>query len=225
MWQKVNPLWMRVWIVKSRPCEWFAKTDKQSRNFFVEDIKIREFIDKFYFRSWISKVIIRKTDKEWEIIIFTSKVWVLMWKQWVKIKKFEKELSKKFNKKFKVNVKEVRVPELSAKIMAEFVAKQLENRMPYRKVAKTVLQKVMAKWAVWIKIQIWWRLNWVDIARSEQFIDWRVSLQTFRLDIDYHYLQAMTKYWVLWIKVWIQKWVIYKKKHTKTKSKLLQKVK
>ena len=79
------------------------------------------------------------------------------------------------------------------------------------------MSKVMEKWADWVKIQIGWRLNGADIARSEHFIDWRVSLQTFRSDIDYHYLQAMTKYWVLWIKVWIQKWTQYvaKKKSKK----------
>jgi small subunit ribosomal protein S3 len=84
--------------------------------------------------------------------------------------------------------------------------------MPFRKVAKNVLQKVMQKGATGIKIQIWWRLNGAEIARSEKFIDGRVSLQTFRSDIDYHYLQAMTKYWVLWVKVWIEKGTLYNKK-------------
>jgi len=205
MWQKVNPIWMRVGIMKSWPCEWFAKTKKQSSDFFVEDIEVRRFVEKEYPRSWISKVVIRKTDKEAELIIFSSKVWVLMWKQGAKMKVFEAKLKRKFNKPFKVNVKEVRAPELSAKIMSEFIAHQLESRMPYRRVAKWVLRKVMEKWALWVKVQIGWRLNGADIARTEKFIDWRVSLQTFRADIDYHYLQAMTKYGVLWIKVWIEK--------------------
>ncbi len=89
--------------------------------------------------------------------------------------------------------------------MAEFIAQQLESRMPYRKVAKNCLQKIMEKWALWVKIQIWWRLNGADIARNEKFIQGRVSLQTFRSDIDYYCLQAMTKYWVLGVKVWIEK--------------------
>lgn len=208
MWQKVNPLGMRVGIMKSWPCEWFGKTKAIRSDFFVEDIKIREFIEKTFPRTGISKVVIRKTGKEWEIIIFTSKVGVLMWKQWAKVKEFEESLKNKFQKNFKIVVKEVRNPELSAKIMAEFIASQLEARMPYRKVAKNVLQKIMEKGAAWAKIQIWWRLWWTDIARSEKFINWRVSLQTFRSDIDYCHLQAMTKYWVLWVKVWIQKWVL-----------------
>ena len=211
MWQKVNPVGMRVWIMKSRPCEWFAKTQKNSSDFFIEDMKMRAFIEKKFPKSGISKVVIRKTAKEWEIIIFTSKVWILMWKQGSKVKELETALKKRFGKDIKIIIKEVKIPELSAKIMAEFIASQLEARMPFRKVAKNVLQKVMEKWASGIKIQIGWRLGWVDIARTEKFIEGRVSLQTFRSDIDYSYLQAMTKYGVLWIKVWIEKWVLYSK--------------
>ncbi len=70
------------------------------------------------------------------------------------------------------------------------------------------MQKIMEKWALWVKIQIWWRLGWADIARTEKFIQWRVSLQTFRSDIDYFALQAMTKYGVLGVKVWIEKGVL-----------------
>jgi len=211
MWQKVNPMGMRIGIMKSWPCEWFAKSKRQSWGFFVEDILIRQFIEKKFPKSGISKVIIRKTEKEGELIVFTSKVGVLMWKQWVKLKTFEAELKKEFKKPFKVSVKEVRVPEHSAKIMAEFVAQQLESRMPYRKVAKSVLQKIMDRGVTGVKIQIGGRLNGADIARTEKFIDGRVSLQTFRSDIDYHCLQAMTKYGVLWVKVWIEKGTLYKK--------------
>ena len=198
--------------------EWFAKTRKMNADFFVEDIQIRDFVEKQLARSGVAKIVIRKTLKEGEIIIFASKVGVLMGKNGERIKKLEEDLSKKFGKPFKINVKEVRTPELSAKIMAEYVASQLEARMPYRKVVKNVLVKVMEKGANGIKIQIGGRLGGADIARSEKFIDGRVSLQTFRSDIDYHYLQAMTKYGVLGIKVWIEKGVIpsAKKKGKKT---------
>jgi small subunit ribosomal protein S3 len=104
--------------------------------------------------------------------------------------------------------------------MAEYIANQIEARMPYRKVIKQTVSKIMEKWADWVKIQIGWRLNGADIARSEHFIEWRVSLQTFRSDIDYHYLQAMTKYWVLWIKVRIQKGTQYTAKK-KTKKDMM----
>ena len=196
---------MRVGIMKSRPSEWFAKTRKMNADFFVEDIQIRDFVEKQLARSGVAKIEIRKTLKEGEIIIFASKVGVLMGKNGERIKKLEEDLSKKFGKPFKITIKEVRTPELSAKIMAEYIASQLEARMPYRKVVKQVLSRVMEKGASGIKIQIGGRLGGTDIARSEKFIDGRVSLQTFRSDIDYHYLQAMTKYGVLGIKVWIEK--------------------
>jgi len=218
MGQKVNPTWMRVGIMKSWPAEWFPKTKRTGADFFVEDIQLRKFIDQKFPRAWISKVVIRKTTTEGEIILFTTKVWVLMGKNGDKIKETEREMKEKFWKDFKINVKEVRTPELSARVMAEAIATQIENRMPYRKVIKNTVAKIRAKGAEGVKIQSGGRLNGTDIARSEHFIEGRVSLQTFRSDIDYHYLQAMTKYGVLGIKVWIQKGTQYssvKKKNPK----------
>lgn len=209
MASKANPIGMRVGITKSRPCEWFAKTQRTWSDFFVEDIKIRNFVDSFFPRSGISKVVIRKTIKEGELIIFSAKVGVMMGKQGAKIQEFEEALKKKFGKDIKVVIKEVKVPELSAKIMGEFIATQLEARMPFRKVIKNVLQKVMEKWASGIKVQVGGRLGWTDIARTEKLIEGRVSLQTFRSDIDYYYLQARTKYGMLGVKVWIEKGQMY----------------
>ena len=200
---------MRVGIMKSWPSEWFAKTQRQGADFFIEDIQIRTFIEKSFPRAGISKVVIRKTQKEGEIILFATKVGVLMGKNGEKIKSVEQKLKEKFRKDFKINVKEVRNPELSARVMAEFIATQIENRMPYRKVIKNTVAKIMEKGADGVKVQIGGRLNGTDIARSEHFIDGRVSLQTFRSDIDYHYMQAMTKYGVLGIKVRIQKGTQY----------------
>ncbi|MDR3169600.1 MAG: 30S ribosomal protein S3 [Candidatus Peribacteria bacterium] len=209
MGQKVNPVGMRVGIMKSRPSERFAKTKRQGADFFIEDIQVRNFIDKKFSRAGISKVVIRKTAKEGEIILFATKVGVIMGKNGEKIKEVERKLKEKFHKEFKINVKEVRSPELSARVMGEFIATQIENRMPYRKVIKNTVAKIMEKGADGVKVQIGGRLNGTDIARTEHFIDGRVSLQTFRSDIDYHYLQAMTKYGVLGIKVWIQKGTQY----------------
>ncbi|MCX6822689.1 MAG: 30S ribosomal protein S3 [candidate division SR1 bacterium] len=212
MASKANPIGMRVGITKSRPCEWFAKTKRVGGDFFVEDIKIRNFVDKFFPRSGISKVVIRKTAKEGELIIFSAKVGVMMGKQGAKIKEFEDALKKQFGKEIKVVIKEVKVPELSARIMGEFIATQLEARMPFRKVIKNVLQKVMEKGASGIKVQVGGRLGGVDISRTEKLIEGRVSLQTFRSDIDYHYLQARTKYGMLGVKVWIEKGQMYARK-------------
>ncbi|MFA7717844.1 MAG: 30S ribosomal protein S3 [Candidatus Absconditabacterales bacterium] len=218
MGAKANPVGMRVGTMKSRPAEWFAKQKRQGADFFVEDIKIRNFVDTYFARAGISKVVIRKTAKEGELIVFSSKVGVLMGKQGTKIKEFEDALKKKFGKEIKVVIKEVKVPELSAKVMAEFIATQLEARMPYRKVVKNVLQKVMEKGASGIKVQVGGRLGGVDISRTEKFIEGRVSLQTFRSDIDYYYLQARTKYGMLGVKVWIEKGQLYAPKQNAIKK-------
>lgn len=211
MWQKVDPRGLRVWVTKSRASERIAKNKAQSSDFFVEDINLRKEVELAFPRVGISKTVIRKTDKEWEVILFTAKAGVIMGKDWAKLKKFQDHLVKKYNKDYKVILKEIKLPELSAKIMAEFVATQIEWRIPFRKVAKNLLEKVMTKWASWIKVQIAWRLWWTDIARSEKFIEGRVPLQTLRADIDYHYTIAMTKYWVIWVKVWICKWEMFAK--------------
>ncbi len=203
MWSKIDPRGHRIWIMKDRPCEWYSHSQNQSSAFFVEDLKIRELVDTHYFRTAIAKVVIRKTDKEGEVLIFTAKPAGVLGRDGANLAKFEKKLSKITRRPFKVTIKEVKVPELSARIMAEFACIQLENRMSYRRVAKSVLQKVMEKWAIGVKVQIAWRLNGAEMSRNEKFTEWRIPLQTLRADIDYHYSTAMTKYGVLGIKVWV----------------------
>jgi len=203
MGQKVDPRGHRMGTFKKRPSEWFVTTQQQGADFFVEDIKIRELVEKFYFRIGISKVVIRKTEKEGEVLLFTAKPASILGKDGETLAKFEKKLHAITGRTFKVTVKDIKVPELSAKIMSEFMAVQLESRMPYRRVAKSVLQKIMEKGAIGVKVQVGGRLGGADISRSEKFSDGRIPLQTMRADIDYHYTTALTKYGILGIKVWI----------------------
>lgn len=221
MGQKVDPRGFRVGLVKDWPCEWFAKNKAMAAKFAIEDIKIRNLIEEFYKRSGIWKVVIRRAnDKpEWEIIIFTAKPALVIGKEWKKLKQFEEKLYKLFWRKYSIRVKEIKVPELSAKVMAEYIAAQLEKRMPHRRVAKMVLQKVMDKGAIWVKVQIGGRLWGADMARTEKFIKWRVPLQTLRADIDYHLTTALTKYGILWVKVWIYKWDILESRSSRKKFK------
>jgi len=205
MWQKTDPRELRVWFSKKWQSEWFGTTQAQWAEFFVTDLAARNLVEDFYFRAGIAKTVVRMTQKEWEVLIFTAKPAVVLGKDNTKLEKFEKKLKKITKKPFKVIVKDLKKPELSAKIMAEFAAIQLENRMPYRRVAKTILQKVMEKWAIGVKVQVWGRLNGADLSRSEKFSDGRIPLQTIRADVDYHHTTALTKYGVLGIKVWICK--------------------
>lgn len=206
MWQKVDPRWFRVWITQGWVSEWFAKSKLQSARYAVEDIKIRNFVDIFYKNCGVWKIVFRKWEDKTEIMLFTSKSALILWKDNQKVNQFKKELTKKFGIKIDVVVKQLAIPELSARVIAEHICMQLEKRMPYRKVAKQVLEKVMSKWAEWIKIQIGWRLNGAEMSRVDKFINWRVPLQTIRSDIDYQNTTALTKYGILWVKVWIWKW-------------------
>lgn len=205
MGQKVHPGGFRAGITKAWSSEWFGKTKSQGAEFFVEDIKIRNLVEDTFKRAGIAKVVIRKTEKEGEVIIFTAKPAVILGKDGAKLDSFTKLLQKSFGREFKVALKDVKLPELSAKIMGEFAASQIEARMPFRRVAKTLLQKVMEKGATGIKVQVSGRLGGVDLSRSEKFSEGRVSLQTLRADIDYHYTTALTKYGIIGVKVWISK--------------------
>ena len=134
MWQKVNPIWMRVGLMKSRPSEWFAKSQLEWADFFVEDIKIRDFVENKYPQTGIAKVIIRKTAKEGELIIFSSKVGVLMWKQGANIKAFEAEFLQVLNSKHKNVIDELTAGKLDdsltdvLKEVATEVAKNYEGK-------------------------------------------------------------------------------------------------
>lgn len=121
------------------------------------------------------------------------------------LESFELRLKKMTGKEFKITIKEVKIPELSAKIMSEFAALQLEGRTPHRRVAKGVMQKVMEKGALGVKVKIGGRLGGADISRSETFSEGRIPLQTLRSDVDYHHTTALTKYGILGVKVWICK--------------------
>ncbi len=211
MGQKVDPRGFRTWVNKLWPSEWFAKNKTQAADFFVEDIKIREKVKEYYYRSAIDRLIIRKTDDNVELIIFTWKPAAVIGKKWAKVKEFKKVLEKETSKDVKVIVKKVKVPELSSKIMAEDACEKLEKRMPYRRVGNKIIQSAMNKWAKGVKVQIAWRLWGADMCRTEKFMEGNVPLQTLRADIDYHYEPAKTKYGVLGVKVWIYKGKIYDK--------------
>ena len=222
MGQKVDPRGFRTGITRWWVSEWFAPNKEKSSSYMVQDLKVRNFTDKFYRYCGISKIVFRKGEI-WEkikndILIFTAKPALVLGKDGKKLDEYKKQLKKQFLEEFDIVVKEVSKPEMSAKIMAEHIAQQLEKRMPYRRVIKTVIEKVMARWLKGIKVQIGGRLNGAEMARTETFKDGRIPLQTLRADVDYHYTTALTKYGILGIKVWIYKWDIEDNKSSKKTS-------
>ena len=235
MWQKVDPRGFRTGIVKGWVSEYFAPTKSKSAQYMVQDLKVRRLTDKFYKYCGISKLVFRKgetSDKvKNDILIFTAKPALVLGKDGKKLEDYKTLLKKEFNEEFDVIVKELSKPESSAKVMADFVCQQLEKRMPYRRVIKTTIEKVMWKGLKGIKIQIAWRLNGAEMARNETFKDGRIPLQTLRADVDYHYTTALTKYGILGVKVWIYKWDIDenrksnqdKKKTSRPRKKVVKK--
>jgi small subunit ribosomal protein S3 len=110
-----------------------------------------------------------------------------------------------------LEVREIKKPNLNAKIVWFLIANQIEKRFPYKRAIKQAIKQTMESWAKWIKIKIWWRLNWAEIARKETFKEGNIPTQTIRSDIDYTTIRAETVYWTLWLKIWIYLWDIFKK--------------
>ena len=145
------------------------------------------------------------------MVVYTSKATLILGKTWENLDKIEALLTKKLWLTTKVSVKEIKNPDINAKIVAYMVSNQIEKRMPYKRAIKQAISKAIEKWAKWIKIKVWGRLNGAEIARKETFKDGNIPTQTIRSDIDYVSTRAETIYWTIWLKVWIYKWNIYKK--------------
>jgi len=208
MGQKVNPNSIRLKITKQHESKWYSPI-KWMWDLVVEDKKIRDFLYIKLKEAWISKFEIARTSSNVVVDIFTSKPWVVIWRQWAQIDELKTLLDKKFLKRFDLNVREIKKPDLSAAVSADIVARAIEKRVPYRRAIKQQIWRVMDAWAKWCKIYIWWRLNWAEIARWEFYKEWNIPLHTLRSDIDYSPERANTTYWVLWIKVWIYKWEVF----------------
>jgi small subunit ribosomal protein S3 len=155
---KADPRGQRVGIMQKWASEWYVTSQAQAATYFVEDMRVRALVEQVYPRAGVSKVIVRKSDTGGEVLIFTAKPAAIIGKDGAELTKFEARLKKMTSATYKVTVKEVKVPELSAKIMAEFAAIQLESRTPHRRVAKGIMQKVMEKGAIGVKIKIGGRL-------------------------------------------------------------------
>ena len=210
MWHKVSPIAFRIPYIRSWKSSWFATKRDYAKKLNL-DVRLREYFKKQL--SWIPTwdVMIVKKDDVVYVDIFTSKSALVLWAKWENIDRILKEIEKKFQIKVKINVKEVKKPEINAEIVAFEVASQIEKRFPYKRAIKQAIQRAMEKGAKWIKIKVWGRLNWAEIARKETFKDGNIPTQTIRAKIDYVSTRAETVYWTIWLKVWIYKWQVFKK--------------
>ena len=210
MGQKVNPIGLRLGIVKGWDSNWYGGKDFAEK--LVEDEKIRKYILARIPKGGISKIIIERTLKRITITINTARPGVVIGKGGQEVDKIKEELKKITSKDVQINIFEIKRPELDAKLVGESVAQQLQARISFRRAMKQAIQSALRVGAEGIKIQVSGRLGGAEMARTEHYKEGRTPLHTLRADIDYALSEAQTVYGKLGIKVWIFKGEIYGKR-------------
>ncbi len=211
MWHKVSPISFRIPYIKNWFSTWYSDT-KSYKNDLSVDLKVRNVLKKEMMWIPVGDIIVSKEQTGLRVSIFTAKSSLILGKTGENLERITTILSRKTGMDVKVDVKEIKNPDLNAKVVAFGVANQIEQRMPYKRAIKMAISKTMEKWAKWIKIKVGWRLNGSEIARKETFKEGNIPTQTIRSDIDYTTMRAETVYGTIGLKVWIYKWDVYKKK-------------
>ena len=204
MGQKVNPHGLRVGVIKDWDSRWYAEGKDFSDN-LVEDYNIRKFLNKKLEAAAISKIDIERDTDRIRVIIYTAKPGAVIGKGGSEIDKLKTDIQKYTSKKLFVDIKEIKRPDKDAKLVAESIASQLENRMSFRRAVKQAMQRTMRAGALGIKASVAGRLSGADIAHTEFYSEGTIPLQTIRADIDYGFAEADTTYGKLGVKVWIYK--------------------
>ncbi len=212
MGQKVNPISLRIGIIRTWDSKWYADRKSYAKHLH-NDLALKAFIRKKLSSAGVDKIEIERSAKKVVVNIHASKPGLIIGRQGVAIEDLRDELSKKFNENIEVNVIEISQPDLSARLLAESVATQIERRIAYRRAVKMAIQKAMEAGAKGVKIKVGGRLNGVEIARREFFKEGNIPLHTLRADIDYHEARSNTTYGVIGVKVWIYKGLVFKNKN------------
>ncbi|WAA09427.1 30S ribosomal protein S3 [Fervidibacillus albus] len=201
MGQKVSPVGLRVGIIRDWESRWYA--EKDYADLLHEDIKIREFIENRLKDASVSGVEIERAANRVNITINTAKPGMVIGKGGSEVEALRKALNELTGKKVHINIVEIKKADLDAKLVAENIARQLENRISFRRAQKQAIQRTMRAGAKGIKTMVSGRLGGADIARSEHYSEGTVPLHTLRADIDYAHVEADTTYGKLGVKVWI----------------------
>ncbi|EGO7562570.1 30S ribosomal protein S3 [Enterococcus faecalis] len=201
MGQKVHPIGMRVGIIRDWDAKWYA--EKEYAEFLHEDLRIRKFIATKLADAAVSTIEIERAANRVNISIHTAKPGMVIGKGGSEVENLRKELNKLTGKRVHINIVEIKKPDLDAKLVGEGIARQLENRVAFRRAQKQAIQRAMRAGAKGIRTQVSGRLNGADIARSEGYSEGTVPLHTLRADIDYAWEEADTTYGKLGVKVWI----------------------
>ncbi|QZD86110.1 30S ribosomal protein S3 [Qipengyuania psychrotolerans] len=204
MGHKSNPIGLRLQINRTWDSRWYAE-GRDYAKLLSEDIEIRKFILKNAAQAAISKVVIERPAKLCRVSIYAARPGVIIGKKGADIEKLRGQLSKMTDSEVKLNIVEIRKPEVDAKLVAQGIADQLIRRVAFRRAMKRAMQSAMRLGAEGIKIMCGGRLGGAEIARVEQYREGRVPLHTLRANIDYAEAEALTAYGIIGIKVWIFK--------------------
>jgi small subunit ribosomal protein S3 len=203
MGQKVHPESMRVGYIHDWKSNWF--NEKQFADYLAEDVAIRNHITGKLSHAGLSDITIRKDANEVEVNIHTARPGIVIGKSGSEVDALRKDLHRITRKQIKVNILEIKRPELDAKLVAQSVAEQLQNRVAFRRAMKRALTSAMRSGAKGCKIQVGGRLGGAEMARTESYSDGRVPLHTMRADIDYGFYEAKTTFGRIGVKCWINK--------------------
>jgi len=203
MGQKVHPESMRVGYIHDWKSNWF--NEKHFGDYLAEDVRIRNHITGKLAHAGLSDITIRKDANEVEVNIHTARPGIVIGKSGSEVDALRKDLHRITRKQIKVNILEIKRPELDAKLVAQSVAEQLQNRVAFRRAMKRALTSAMRSGAKGCKIQVGGRLGGAEMARTESYSDGRVPLHTLRADIDYGFFEAKTTFGRIGVKCWINK--------------------
>ena len=203
MGQKVNPYGIRLGINKTWSSRWFSK--KEYTKLLHEDLKIKKYVEKKLKNASISKINIERAAKKLRLSIYSSRPGIIIGKKGADIESLKNDIAKMSNLEVFLDIKEIRKPEVEAKLVAENIASQLEKRISFRRAMKKAVQSAMRLGAKGVKVVCSGRLGGAEIARTEKYHEGSVPLHTLRGDIDYSTAEAETTYGICGIKVWINK--------------------
>ena len=203
MGQKVHPEAMRVGYIHDWKSNWF--NERHFSDFLIEDVRIRDHIIGKLAHAGLSDITIRKDAAEVEVNIHTARPGIVIGKSGSEVDALRRDLHKLTQKPVKVNIREIKRPELDAKLVAQSIAEQLQNRVAFRRAMKRALTSAMRSGAKGVKVQVSGRLGGAEMARTEGYSDGRVPLHTLRADIDYGFVEARTTTGRIGVKCWINK--------------------
>ena len=209
MGQKVNPIGLRLGIVKTWESRWYG--GKNYAEYILEDHKLRKFIKEKLYHAGVSRIEIERSSKRVRLRIYTSRPGIVIGKKGSEISQLKKDIEKMTDREILIDIQEVRKPEIDAQLVAENVALQIERRVAFRRAMKRGVSYAMRFGALGVKIICAGRLGGAEMARTEWYREGRVPLHTLRADIDYGFVEARTTYGAIGVKVFIFKGEILKK--------------